>query len=363
MPRLRKSAVPKRDTSEPEPARRVKLTCAVDLESREVDWLWTGRVPLGMITMFAGDPKLGKSLVTLAMAAAVSRGLPLPMSDLPSRPGSTILMSAEDDPNRTIVPRLEAAGADKTKVHVLESIVLANGFETLPSLRADVDAITAAAARLGDCRLIVIDPVSAYLKGIDDNRNADLRGVLNPLKTLAERLCAAIVLVSHLTKRGSANGKHRVMGSVAYIGASRANHLFVADPHDPSGRRVLMLDIGGNVAAPARTLAYVIDDRGDGPRVEWSAEPVAMISRDALRPRRRTTGNAAPVARECGQWLSDFLKDGPKPSSEVFRTAIAAGYSRDQVKNAKRGIGVLAQKRGFQAGAHWTWQLAAPEPR
>ena len=122
--------------------------------------------------MFAGDPKLGKSYVTLAMAAALSRGLPLPMGDRPNRPGSTILMSAEDDPARTIVPRLMAAGADLAKVHILESVVLANGSETLPSLRADIDAITAAAARLGDCRLIVIDPVSAYLKGVDDNRNA-----------------------------------------------------------------------------------------------------------------------------------------------------------------------------------------------
>ena len=136
-------------------------------------------------------------------------------------------MSAEDDPARTIVPRLTAAGADLTKVHILESVILANGSETLPSLRADIDAITAAAARLGDCRLIVIDPVSAYLKGVDDNRNAVLRGVLTPLNRLAERLGAAVVLVSHLTKGGSANGKHRVLGSIAYVGACRANHLFV----------------------------------------------------------------------------------------------------------------------------------------
>ena len=183
--------------------------------------------------MFAGDPKLGKSYVTLAMAAAVSRGLPLPMSDRPNQPGSIILMSAEDDPARTIVPRLTAAGADLTKVHILESVFLANGSETLPSLRADIDAITAAASRLGDCRLIVIDPVSAYLKGVDDHRNAALRGVLTPLNRLAEQLGAAVVLVSHLTKGGSANGKHRVLGSIAYVGACRANHLFVADPRRP----------------------------------------------------------------------------------------------------------------------------------
>ena len=186
-----------------EAERRVRLTCAVNVSSREVDWLWVGRVPLGMITMFAGDPKLGKSYVTLAMAAAISRGLSLPsvpLSDMPCRPGSVILMSAEDDPARTIVPRLTAAGADLAKIHILESVILANGSETLPSLRADIDAIMAAAAGLGDCRLIVIDPVSAYLKGVDDNRNAVLRSALTPLNRLAERVGAAVVLVSHLSE-------------------------------------------------------------------------------------------------------------------------------------------------------------------
>jgi hypothetical protein len=133
---------------ETESENRVRLTCASDLEPREVEWLWVGRVPLGMITMFAGDPKLGKSFVTLAMAAAVSRGLPLPMSN-----------------------------------------------------------------------------------GIDDHRNAALRGVLTPLKTLAERLGAAVVLVSHATKGGSGNRKHRVLGSIAYVGACRANHFFLSATH------------------------------------------------------------------------------------------------------------------------------------
>jgi putative DNA primase/helicase len=179
----------------------VRMTRAVDLEAREIEWLWAGRVPLGMMTLFAGDPKLGKSYVTLAMAAALSRGRGLPGGAVPSRPASTILMSAEDDPARVILPRLKAADADLAKVHILESIVMASGHEMFPSLSADVDTITAAATKLKDCRLIVIDPVSAYLGGVDENRNSVLRGVLTPLKALAERLGAAVVLVSHLTKK------------------------------------------------------------------------------------------------------------------------------------------------------------------
>jgi putative DNA primase/helicase len=342
-----------------EPERRVRLTCAVNLQTREVEWLWAGRVPLGMITMFAGDPKLGKSYVTLSMAAAVSRGLPLPMSDVPSRAGSTILMSAEDDPVRTIVPRLTAAGADLTKVHILESVILANGCETLPSLRADIDAITAAATRLGDCRLIAIDPVSAYLKGVDDNRNAVLRGVLTPLKMLAERLGAAVVLVSHLTKGTSANGKHRVLGSIAYVGACRANHLFVADHRDPTGRRVLFLDNGGNVAPPAMTLAYAIEDSGGGPRVVWDDDVKPITIGEALKP-----GSADSLDREranerheCECWLRTLLAKGLTPANEVYRAGNAAGFSKFQIRRAKFRIGALARKAGFDKEGLWNWEL------
>jgi putative DNA primase/helicase len=344
-----------------EPRRRVRLTCAVDVSSREVDWLWAGRVPLGMITMFAGDPKLGKSYVTLAVAAAVSRGLPLPLDELPSRPGSVILMSAEDDPARTIIPRLNAAGADLLKIHILESVILANGSESLPSLRADVDAITEATNGLGDCRLIVVDPVSAYLNGVDDNRNTALRGVLTPLKTLAERLGVAVVLVSHLTKGASANSKHRVMGSIAYVGACRANHLFVADPHDPTGRRVLLLDNGGNLAATAPTLAYVIEDRGSGPKVEWADEPVPITVGEALKPECTRVLDEDHTAErlECDDWLRTFLNGGFRSTMDVFKDGFEAGFSKDQLKRAKYRIGAVGRREGYGGNGQWIWGLGA----
>jgi hypothetical protein len=338
--------------------RRAKLTCAANVEPRAVEWLWYGRVPIGMLTMFAGDPKLGKSYVTLSMAAALSRVLPMPMSGIPERTGSTILMSAEDDPNHTIVPRLIAAGADLAKIHMLDSVILANGSEAFPSLRADIDAITAVAARLGDCRLIVIDPVSAYLKGVDDNRNAVVRGVLTPLKKLAEQLRAAVILISHLTKGGSANAKHRVLGSIAYVGACRANHLFVNDPRDPTGRRVLMIDNGGNLAARAPTLAYTIEESSHGPRVQWADEPLTITVEEALRRPQKTPPRGPTEAHECSDWLRDFLQGQPKPASDVFTAARDAGYTRDQIKDAKRRIGAAARKYGFQEGARWTWELS-----
>jgi putative DNA primase/helicase len=339
--------------------RGVRMTRALDVEPREIEWLWAGRVPLGMMTMFAGDPKLGKSFVTLAMAAALSRGLPLPLSDRPDRPGSTILMSAEDDPARTIVPRLTAAGADLAKVHILESVVRANGDEAIPTLRADIAAIMTAATSLGDCRLIVIDPVSAYLFGIDDNRNAVLRGVLTPLKSLAERLGAAIVLVSHLTKDGSANGKRRVLGSIGYVGACRANYLFATDPEDLTGRCVLMLDNGGNVAPPAPTLAYMIEDRDSGPQVTWHDEPVPLTVEQALRPNSSIPNEQeqAFVGRECDQWLREMLAAGPVLHTNIMKVGREAGFTVDALKRAKRRIGVTAFRDGFGPGSRFYWHV------
>src|SRR5262249_50079558 len=73
---------------------RFKMTRAVDIAPRPVEFLWGKRVPRGMLSLFAGDPKLGKSLVTVAMAAAVSRGAALPGDDTPDGPGDVVLLSA-----------------------------------------------------------------------------------------------------------------------------------------------------------------------------------------------------------------------------------------------------------------------------
>ena len=95
------------------------------------------------------------------------------------------------------------------------------GGQRMPTLSAeDLDVIERRAAALGDCRLIVFDPISAYVAG----RNADVRRALAPLRDMAERLGAAIVLITHHNKQGASgtNGKYRVLGSIAYVGVCRA---------------------------------------------------------------------------------------------------------------------------------------------
>jgi hypothetical protein len=324
-----------------------------------------------MLTLLAGDPKLGKSFVTLAMAPAVSRGVALPGGDIPEGSGSVVILSAEDDASRTIVPRLKAAGSDLAKIQLLESIIIPGDdsdprrpvppMERFPSLCDDVGCIEAAAARLGDCKLIVVDPVSAYLGGLDDHRNAELRGMLSPLKVMAERLNVAVVLVSHFTKSGGTNGKRRVIGSIAYVGASRANFGFVRDSTDSTGRRVLLCDNGGNLAPTAPTLAYVVEDRGNGPRVEWLDIEVATTLEEALAA--EMAANAPRDSGETGErkeaaaWLKEMLGNGSALATEILDAAPKCGVSLRTLKRAKADIGVESYREGFGRESKCYWRM------
>jgi putative DNA primase/helicase len=356
------------DEPKQHPGPKANLICAAGIKPRAVEWLWRDRVPLGMLSMFGGDPKLGKSLVTLALAANVSRGAPMPScSDIPDGPASVVLMSAEDDPSRTIVPRLRAAGAILQNVHILESIVRPRDddgppIEHLPCLKSDLAAIESAVAGLGDCRLVVIDPVSAYLGQTDDHKNAELRGLLSPLKALAERLNVAVVLVSHLTKAGGVNGKHRVQGSIAWVGAYRANYLFMRDPDDSTGQKVLMLDNGCNLAPTQDGLAYVIKDRGDGPAVEWLEDIVNKTADSVLLELAQSQMNIekpeqAAQRKDCEEWLREFLSGGPVNAKDVQSVAKQSGHSPTTLHRAKHNISIVTSRAGFGRDMVSYWSL------
>ena len=199
---------------------------------------------------------------------------------------------------------------------------------------------------------------------MDDNRNAAVRGVLSPLKNLAERMGAAVVLVSHLNKGASANGKHRVSGSIAYVGACRANFLFVPHPRDPAGRRVLMLDNGGNVAPLAPPLAYTIEDQsGRGPQVIWSDEPVTVTVDEALRVRAEMPArDEGPELRECEKWLKETLAGGRVPAAELRRACEQAGFAWPTLHRARSRVGAVTRRHGFGSGSKSYWHLRA-EPK
>ncbi len=344
------------------------LVCMADVQPEPVSWLWPGRIALGKLTLVAGDPGLGKSFVTLDLAARVSSGTPWPDRRGESNPvGGVVLLSAEDDPADTIRPRLDAAGADVSRITAIQGVEFseaATGKRVRRSfnLEKDIPALEAAIQWTAGCRLVVVDPVTAYLGKSDSHKNAEIRGLLAPLSELAGRHRVAMVAVTHLNKGGGSNALYRAMGSLAFVAAARAVWLVVKDEDNPSRR--LFLSAKNNIAPEGTGLAYSLEptDGNSGMAVvAWEAEPVTVTANEALNVDRPS--DSKPTERDTAtDWLRELLADGPLPTTEVRSQANEAGFAWATMRRAKERLGIRPRKSGFESG--WTWELPkgpAPE--
>jgi len=275
-------------------------------------------------------------------------------------PGGVVLLSAEDGIADTIRPRLDAAGADVNRIVALEAIrSVDNGRESARTfdLSCDLAGLEAAIRSVEGCRLVVIDPVTAYLGGVDSHKNAEIRGLLAPLGAIAERHRVAVVAVTHLNKSNNGPAIYRAMGSLAFAAAARAAWAVSKDKDDP--RRRLLLPIKNNIAPDTGGLAYRIEALGvdDCPVVVWEPDPVNVSADDALAGDREEGGGRSE-RDDAADWLRDLLAQGPRPARDVERDARDAGYSIATVRRAKAAIGVVSRKPAF--GGSWEWTLPTP---
>lgn len=315
-----------------------------DVTAQSVEWLWYGRIPLGMITVLDGDPGLGKSTLTLDLAARVTRGLPFPDDKLRVEPSGVVLLSAEDDLANTVRPRLDAAGADVSRILALREVV--DGDERRPPvLPGDLAWVRAAISRVG-ARLVVIDPLFAFLGGnIDTNKDDQVRRGLHPFMLLAAETGAAIVIVRHLNKNGGGNPLYRGGGSIGIVGAARSGLLVARDPGDPDKR--VLASTKCNLAPEPRSITYHIEQIGASSAVVYDG----VSEYDAASA---LSGNA--IARdEAEAFLLNALADGPLSANEVKKLAREEGIAERTLFRAKKKAGIVAKQRGHHAG--WVWAL------
>jgi putative DNA primase/helicase len=340
-----------------------------DIEAKPISWLWPGRIARGKVSMIAGHPGLGKSQITAALAAVVTTGGKWPVDRTACDLGSVFLLNAEDDAADTIRPRLEAAGADVKRVEIIEAVsdgFHADGRENRRSfsLKADLGALDALLAGRSDIALVVIDPVSAYLSGVDTHVNADVRAILAPLGELAARHGVAIVCVSHLNKGGGMNKPGvgdallRVSGSLAFVAAARAAYIVVRDPENNARR--LLLPAKNNVGREQAGLAFTVESHLlaggiETSRVLWESEPVTMTADEAM---------AAPMpdedrtmTEEASDMLREALLPGPSLAKDLKRQAMDAGISDKALRTARLRLGVAVEREGFGAQTKTFWRL------
>lgn len=329
------------------------------VKPRTVDWLWHPRLPLGKLVLFAGDGGLGKSMATIDIASRITTGAGWP--DRPGEqfdPADVLMLSAEDDIEDTIVPRALAAGADLSRLCVLEAVRRLGDdgtpAECFADLSRDVRHIDSAVAQMHGCKLVVIDPVSAYTGKIDSHNNSEVRGMLAPLAKLAEARRVCVLMVHHLNKGQGQGALHRVMGSVAWGAAARVVLSFSKDQDDPARR--LMLTAKNNLGPDTGGLACRVADAGNGqPCIAWEADPVDMTADDAMRD---ADDDQKSATDEAAEWLVAILADGPLSPAEVEEAAERDGFKMRTVKRAKRRARVISrQQHNGTKVTGWQWML------
>lgn len=315
-----------------------------------VEWLWEGRLALGKLGVLDGDPGLGKSTMALDIAARMSRGLPMPGCTEGREPTGVVLLSAEDGLADTIRPRLDAAGADLTRILALPDVP---GEDRPPVIPEDLDLVRAAIAEV-HAQLVVIDPLMAYLSGrTDAHRDQDVRRALHQLSRLADETGAAILIVRHLNKSTGSNALYRGGGSIGIIGAARTGMLAARDPEDPK-RRVLAVT-KCNLAAEPDSLGFHLEGAGNGAsHVVWdghnghSADDLLSVPAD---PQERGALDEAKV------FLIDLLRSGPERVKTVQERAKAAFINLYTLRRAKESLRVVSVQYDGEAHSGWRWEL------
>jgi hypothetical protein len=343
--------------AESEPLIQCSTIRLSDVEPEQVEWLWRERIAIGKLTLLVGDPGQGKSFLTLDIASRISRGASWPDSPKQSQPaGDVILLGAEDALGDTVRPRLDAHGADVTRIIAIRGtrfIDDADDQERMVNLVTDLDSIRRVIQSANEPRAVIIDPVSAYLGKTDSHKNAEVRAVLAPLATLASELRVAVIAVSHLRK-GEGAALYRTMGSLAFIAAARSAWVVCKDAADP--KRRLMLPLKSNIAPDIGGLAFAILPHGpDGaPVVCWEAKPVTEAADDVIGEKRRKPGPEATECEAAADWLREQLANGPRAAKAILEDGKADGFSRSTLYRAFKVVGAMSKIGGFPACAHWS---------
>jgi RecA-family ATPase len=316
---------------------------------KPINWLWKDKVAYSMVTLFAGQPGLGKSQLLLHIASIVSSGGKFHFEESNTDKNRVLLISGEDSKEHTLIPRLIASGANKENIDILNGIktIGRSGriFYDYLSIVDDVDSFEELIIK-NNYKLIIFDPISLYIGSADDSKSKDIRKVIGILQQLAEKLNLAIILNTHFSKSSGhvqRSAIERVLGSISYVAACRTVMGIFRDKDNHS--RVLFLPIKNNVGSDRGGFVYEIEqfnfiNQQNGEtintsRIKWLNEKIDTLADEALN----SSPKESPRYDEASEFLAQLLSDGEKSYREIRQKFIEYGFgiktlykARDQLK-------------------------------
>lgn len=323
------------------------------IKTRQIKWLWEPYVPMGMLTLIAGVPGEGKSLLTCWLAAEQSKK------------HHVIMSNSEDTYEFIVKPRLERLGANFANITFMDPP---------PVLPRDTEFLIKEIDRL-KASLVVLDPVQDHLSV--SMFSPKVTEYLSPFsRTLAHRSCA-LVLVSHTIKTIT-KGQHPLYavggasGGLARV--ARIVHLFGRHPSD-SNKRVLA-PAKANFLSEQDKVAAVFDVENEErePNQKRIIRPGKLnfegsdnIKASQLIGQGET--NSVPHGDkklEAAQWLQERIQigGGAVPVKVLQQDALEAGIAWPTIRRAddeiihtlKERIGI----KGKRGGGQLVWSITNP---
>ncbi len=325
-----------------------------DVTETKTEWPWNGYVPIGKLTIIDGDPGVGKSSLTCDMAARVSTGRAMPDGS-PGISGNVLMLSYEDTPHDTVVPRLKAHNAELSRIAGFKNTV----DDPIPRIPDDIERLRSEVIAK-NARLVVLDPLAnAFGKGINANSDADVRRALGPLAALAGETNAAFVVVRHFKKSEEGPALYRGGGSIGIVAQARSVLAVVEDPDCDSG--CVLAQIKSNLGPLQPSWSFRIDGPdGCTARVIWdgvSAYDAETLLCAASRPKKE--GKALKVKK----LIVELLQNGPMPYRDVVQAVEEAGIvaSDRTARRVKQELGIVSKPIGFGTDSFNLWSLPSVE--
>ena len=311
---------------------------------KNLEFLWKKYFVLGNVNILSGEPGTGKSFFICWLLAAVSTGAGIPFSIDNFEIGTSILVNAEDDIDGTILERLVQNGADLSKIAIINEDREIFSIQQIKRLEENIKKIKP--------KLVVIDPITAYIGNINMNSANEVREALKPLKIMAQKYNCAIIIIMHLNKNiGATKATHRTMGSMDFIALARSVLLITENPENSSERILIPIKTNLMKEDEKASLSFRINDDG---KIEWLSYLGAINPDDLLLP---NDTNSIKPSYEQG-FIMGALANGDIKANNLKALAIEKGGLKEKSYNvAKATLKKDGKIDYYQNSKEFYWTL------
>jgi putative DNA primase/helicase len=320
------------------------------LPQQDMHWAWRKRIPTGMVTVFAGQQKSGKSLVACSIAATITRGGSFPCGEDTAKRGRVIIINSEDNPRTVLGPRLAAAGGNLNRIAIPKHRWPSDTARFAKRLEVEIK-------KLGRVRAVILDPITGVVS-INRNNADQVRALLTALGALAARHDIAVIVVVHLNKSASAQAMARISGSFEWTAASRAAYLVV---HNSRTGEHFFLPLANNIGLNSKGLAFRVKNKKakDGDQAlaaVWEDKPITTSADEALET--CSTRHSAATS-EAMEFLRQTIRR-PISAQEIISLGANAGFSVKELRTARESLGIKPKRvGGVGSKGKWIWPPAS----